>query len=107
MYNNQLKLCINIVYNHLLGHYMFIEASNPQRRGHRARLISPNVNVRHACLIFFYHMWGDDCDSLKVKFLTKGGYMDELTWEKKGSQGKRWIRAEINIPIGLSYQVNK
>jgi hypothetical protein len=88
-----------------LGHYMFLEASNPQREGHQARLISPEVNVRRACLVFFYHMWGSECGSLKVKFLTKGGYMDEFTWEREGNQGQRWIKAEVNVRIGLTYQV--
>ncbi|CAB3983523.1 A disintegrin and metallo ase with thrombospondin motifs 14 [Paramuricea clavata] len=87
------------------GHYMFMEASNPQREGHQARLISPEVNVRQACLVFFYHMWGNGCGSLKVKFLTKGGYMDEFTWERKGDQGQRWIKAEVNARIGLTYQI--
>ena len=89
----------------LLGHYMFIEASNPQREGHQAKLISPDVNVRQACLTFYYHMWGSELGSLKVKFLTKGGFMDELTWERSRDQGRRWIKAEVNVPIGLSYQV--
>ena len=84
---------------------MFIEASNPQREGHQAKLISPEVNVRQACLTFYYHMWGSELGSLKVKFLTKGGFMDELTWERSGDQGRRWIKAEVNVPIGLSYQV--
>ena len=82
-----------------------MEASNPRRPRHQGRLISPEVNEREACLTFFYHMWGRDSGSLKVKFLTKGGYMDENTWERNGDQGQRWIKAEVNIPIGLTYQV--
>ncbi len=86
---------------------MYTEASSPQREGHQARLISPEVNGRQACLTFFYHMWGSQSGSLKVMFLTKGGYMDEYTWERKGDQGQRWIKAEVNIRIGLTYQVMK
>ena len=33
--------------------------------------------------------------------------MDENTWERNGDQGQRWIKAEVNIPIGLTYQVTK
>ncbi|XP_028397063.1 A disintegrin and metalloproteinase with thrombospondin motifs 3-like isoform X2 [Dendronephthya gigantea] len=87
------------------GHYMFIEASNPQRQDHRARLISPEVNARQACLTFYYHMWGSDTGKLRVKFLTESGYMNQYAWSKIGDQGRKWTRAEVNIPIGLSYQI--
>lgn len=89
----------------LTGQYLYMESSAPRRQGHKARLVSPEVNVRRACLRFYYHMKGREIGSLAVKLLTKAGYMNDLNWEKKGQQGDRWIEAKVDITMGLSYKV--
>lgn len=86
------------------GHYLYIEASN-RKRNSKARLVSPETNVRRGCLTFYYHMLGSNIGKLRVKFLTKAGYMDESTWTMEGEQGNKWLEARVNISIGLSYKV--
>ncbi|XP_068722638.1 deleted in malignant brain tumors 1 protein-like [Montipora capricornis] len=106
------------LYDHTLGlggqgHYMYIEASSPRRRGDKARLISPRFmwkDVVNCTLRFYYHMLS------RWSFLSMGTLRvllkntitgDELgpLWYRTGNQGNQWLRA--NVPINTSWPVTQ
>jgi len=60
------------MYVHVLGHYMYIEASSPRHPGDIARLISPTYTGQGGCLEFWYSMFGADTGTLNVYFQTNG-----------------------------------
>ena len=54
------------------GHYLLAEGSGRYTYD-VARLDSPTVNVRgFMCLRFYYHMYGDDVEELRVCFCAVG-----------------------------------
>ena len=77
----------------LAGYYMYIEAS-PVRQGENAKLqVSVSGNGAAACLVFFYHMYGDAIGTLNVY----SG--NELVFIVSGNQGNYWIRAMKTIHL--------
>ncbi|CAH3183378.1 unnamed protein product, partial [Porites lobata] len=75
------------------GYYMYIEAS-PLRQGENAKLqVSVSGNGAAACLVFFYHMYGDAIGTLNVY---RG---NELVFIVSGNQGNYWIRARKTIHL--------
>ena len=50
------------------GHYAYIETSSPRKPNDTANLISPKLDQPKGvgCLIFWYHMYGADINSLAV-----------------------------------------
>ena len=75
----------------LAGYYMYIEASLV-RQGENAKLqVSVSGNGAAACLVFFYHMYGDAIGTLNVY----SG--NELVFIVSGNQGNYWIRARTTI----------
>ena len=75
----------------LAGYYMYIEASLV-RQGENAKLqVSVSGNGAAACLVFFYHMYGDAIGTLNVY----SG--NELVFIVSGNQGNYWIRARKTI----------
>ena len=55
---------------------------------------------------FFYHMYGQTVNSLKIIMIRKGS-QDTDVWEKKGDQGNKWIKGQINIQTVQAYQVSE
>ena len=72
---------------------MYIEAS-PVRQGENAKLqVSVSGDGAAACLVFFYHMYGDAIGTLNVYSGT------ELVFIVSGNQGNYWIRARKTIHL--------
>ena len=70
---------------------MYIEATS-RRQGDNATLqVSVSGNGAAACLVFYYHMYGDTIGTLNVY----SG--NELVFNVSGNQGKYWIRAREAI----------
>ena len=71
---------------------MYIETSSPRRQGDNAKLqVSVSGNGAAACLVFYYHMYGDTIETLNV-------YSGrELVFNISGNQGFYWIRAMKTI----------
>ncbi|XP_054754963.2 MAM and LDL-receptor class A domain-containing protein 1-like [Lytechinus pictus] len=96
-------------YKNASGHYVFIEASVPQRQGHVARLISPMIaghGGRPSCMIFYYHMYGSLMGDLNVHI--KNSTSDDIgdpVWSISGNRGDRWRAAEVIITTPYDYQV--
>ena len=71
---------------------MYIETSSPRQRGDNAKLqVSVSGNGTAACLVFYYHMYGDTIGTLNVY----SG--NELVFNVSANQGNYWIRARKTI----------
>ncbi|XP_071499310.1 MAM and LDL-receptor class A domain-containing protein 1-like [Diadema antillarum] len=89
------------------GHYMYMEASQPQRPGDRARLISPPLssNGQRICLHFYFYMKGRDMGALSVKWLTPTAPEKEI-YRAKTKLADRWQSAYVDISfVSDNYQV--
>ena len=89
------------------GFYVFVNT-----RGYpssRATLTSPTIpfNGTRAkkCLMFSYHMHGASVNYLDVHFSTVGNRRS--IWSRRGTQGDRWIYAEVQLDITKKTQVSK
>ncbi|XP_073248869.1 uncharacterized protein [Porites lutea] len=74
------------------GYYMYTETSSPRGQGDNAKLqVSVSGNGAAACLVFYYHMYGDTIGALKVY----SG--NDLVFNVFGNQGNYWIQARETI----------
>eukprot|EP00112_Aurelia_sp_Birch-Aquarium-sp1_P007924 Seg1865.11 transcript_id=Seg1865.11/GoldUCD/mRNA.D3Y31 product="A disintegrin and metalloproteinase with thrombospondin motifs 3" protein_id=Seg1865.11/GoldUCD/D3Y31 len=91
------------------GHYMYIEASSGEGnayrgQGHRARLMSPQINVPRVCFTFYYHMLGSHLGSLNVYKRVDGN--DISIWNQTKEQGDKWYKAEISIASEKAFEIH-
>lgn len=82
--------------------YAYIEASEPQQRNDRARLISPVLKARRACIDFWYHMYGAHTGWLRVMLKRT---IEQRLWYKLGNQKNEWHNARLYIFSYVPYQV--
>uniref|UniRef100_W5MXZ4 MAM and LDL receptor class A domain containing 1 n=1 Tax=Lepisosteus oculatus TaxID=7918 RepID=W5MXZ4_LEPOC len=93
------------------GHYLFIEASAPQKFKDTAVLLSHNfhpttLNEDNQCIFRFnYHMFGEHVYRLAVFKRTSTNTRGELLWEKYGEQGNMWLREILFITSSLPFQI--
>ena len=83
------------------GKYIYIETSSPRQPNDNAKIskqVSFGVN---SCVVFYYHMYGQNVEALRVKV---GG---SQVFELKGSQQNKWLKAEVRLPGSGSAQVGK
>ena len=79
-------------YYALAGYYMYTETSSPRGQGDNAKLqVSVSGNGAAACLVFYYHMYGDTIGALNVY----SG--NDLVFNVFGNQGNYWIQARETI----------
>ncbi|CAG5126615.1 unnamed protein product, partial [Candidula unifasciata] len=81
------------------GFFAFIDSSTPRRQYDNAILNSPVTSGEH-CFIFWYYMWGDHIWTLN---LYKGPSKQTLLWTRQGTQGKKWLQANIYIDSAYAY----
>ncbi|KAK2572947.1 A disintegrin and metalloproteinase with thrombospondin motifs 2, partial [Acropora cervicornis] len=84
------------------GVYAYIEASEPQQRNDRARLISPVLKARRACIDFWYHMYGAHTGWLRVMLKRT---IEQRLWYKLGNQKNEWHNARLYIFSYVPYQI--
>lgn len=89
------------------GFYMTILGDQSSSGGEVARLISPKFEPTTAssCLEFWYHMYGDDVESLNV-YLVEADYSElpeTPSWSQSGDQGNYWHRATFVFPTREEY----
>ena len=84
------------------GGYIYIEASEPQRRGDRALLMGMRM-CGTMCLQFYYSMNGRRMGTLNV-YKREGVKNDDLIWSMSGNQGNEWQEALVDMG-GACYQV--
>ena len=93
------------------GHYMYIEASSPRRKGEKARFVSETfapTSSRGRCVKFAFHMYGAAMGSLNVYIKTGAGNQSEtLIWSTSGNYGNSWFpTAQAPISSSKSYSVS-
>ncbi|KAI8498468.1 ADP-ribosylation factor-like protein 13B [Branchiostoma belcheri] len=89
-------------YDHTIGN-----ASDPQQRGHVARIISPYIlpSLTDTCMVtFFYHMFGYHIGALRVLVQTAGNGTRQQVWEQRSQVGDRWVEVEVNL---TSYKTSR
>ena len=79
------------------GKYLFIEASQPRKRGDRAQLVSPALTEDLHCLSFWYHMYGEETGSIRVRVKVGRTGRERILWEEKGEKPDKWFRAEVEV----------
>ena len=87
---------------------MYIETS-AHSRGSKARLISPAVTPNQQgqkCLKFWYHMYGQNVDSLNVYIQFGLSIPSSAYWNKKGTQGNSWKQQSLTITASKVFNVS-
>lgn len=87
------------------GVYAYIEASDPQKRNDRARLISPVVRAKRVCVDFWYHMYGTNMGWLLVIYRDPASKRERRLWYKSRNQHNEWHNERLAISSYLPYQV--
>ncbi|KAK3083765.1 hypothetical protein FSP39_002807 [Pinctada imbricata] len=79
------------------GHYMYTEASSPQKKDDKALLMSPFFTESSPlCLMFYYNMHGNHIGSLHVFIQTRDGHRP-TSFSIWGYSGTEWHLAQVNI----------
>ncbi|XP_071506663.1 MAM and LDL-receptor class A domain-containing protein 1-like [Diadema antillarum] len=92
------------------GYYMYIEASY-MSVGHTADMTSPVMAGTYdtntaACLVFFYHMYGDTIGTLEVYMRAASETnLGDPVWSMTGNRGDRWRGAEVDVTIDMDFVV--
>ncbi|KAL9984449.1 hypothetical protein ACROYT_G006741 [Oculina patagonica] len=87
------------------GYYAYIEASDPQKRNDRARLISPMVRAKKICIDFWYHMYGANMGWLRVIYKNPDSRRERRLWHKSRNQLNEWHNEKLTISSYLPYQI--
>ncbi|XP_076347182.1 MAM and LDL-receptor class A domain-containing protein 1-like [Tachypleus tridentatus] len=80
------------------GFYVFIN-SHDTKSDHIARLQSevfPPLNNESRCMIFWYHMYGDERRSLRVMVRTEN-QTEKTVWVLKGYHDKTWQKGRVSV----------
>jgi len=84
---------------------MYIEASSPRSKGHKAWLKSKTYKpTLGRCLSFWYHMYGSHIGSLNVLIYTNGSRSAPI-WTLSGNQGGYWRPARVTIRNSVAHSV--
>ena len=84
---------------HFIGKYSYIETSSPRRPGDNA-IMSRMVKLSgNSCLRFYYHMYGTDMGTLRVKLCNK------VLFQKSGNQGNTWKMHQGRLSGRGSFEV--
>ncbi|XP_022097777.1 MAM and LDL-receptor class A domain-containing protein 2-like [Acanthaster planci] len=83
---------------------MYTEATN-QRQGDVARLISPpfvpDQSTQTVCWRFYYHMFGDEMGTLRVKVFGD----PNILWSMSSNFGDQWFLGEVEHTSQTAYQM--
>lgn len=85
---------------------MYIEASSPRSKGHKAWLKSGTYEpTLGQCLSFWYHMYGQHVGELNVLLLQNGSRSAPI-WQLKGQQGNIWKPSKVTIKSPVKHNVS-
>lgn len=90
------------------GYYIYVETSN-RREGEKARIISPDslpiLANQTNCLLFYYHLYGDEIGELNVQLYLNGiGASQNPIWKRDKQHGNVWLKGHVTIPASNAYQ---
>ena len=84
---------------------MYIEASNPRSKGHKAWLKSAEYEpTLGRCLSFWYHMYGQHIGAFNVLIMQNTSRSAPI-WTLKGSQGYAWKPSRVTIKSSVKHNV--
>ncbi len=84
------------------GRYMYIE-NNPQLCGNNNKAILQSTcmqilsNPSGCDMSFYYHMYGDDIELLKLELSIDGGFRWIELFSAEGNQGNQWIKHTLSL----------
>ena len=87
---------------------MYIDASYPNAKGHKARLMSQDLmsSPSPKCLKFWFHLYGQSIGKLNVYVKTgPGNKSEDLMWTFGGNFGDQWLSAQTSIKSNKVFQV--
>ncbi|KAM4687798.1 MAM and LDL-receptor class A domain-containing protein 1 [Discoglossus pictus] len=90
------------------GHYLFIEASQPQFYRNQAILLSPKLAATEnkSCIFRLnYHMYGKQMYSLTVYKRYIRNTRGQLLWQAFGNKGNRWIKKVLQLNSSQPFQL--
>ncbi|XP_058153872.1 MAM and LDL-receptor class A domain-containing protein 1 isoform X2 [Dasypus novemcinctus] len=90
------------------GHYLYIEASEPQAFQSRAALLSPELAApgpRGCAFRLHYHMFGKHIYRLAVYQRVWRNSRGRLLWQLFGDQGNRWTRKQLSLAGSRPFQI--
>lgn len=88
------------------GFYMYIEASNPRSKGHKAWLKSAEYTPSLGrCLSFWYHMYGTHIHTLNV-LMYQNGSRSAPIWSLSGNQGYYWRPSRVTFRSSVRHSVS-
>ena len=88
-----------------IGYFLYIETSKPREPGDYAVLQSKLfLSSKERCLQFYYHMYGDHIETLRVTYSPAAVLSNDVTiWEKSQNQGNQWHLARVNLSSQLPH----
>ncbi len=87
---------------------MYIDASYPNAKGHKARLVSQDLQPTSSpkCLTFWFHHYGSAIGVLNVYVKTgPGNKSEELVWTFGGNFGDQWLNGRTSVQSNKPFQV--
>lgn len=90
---------------HVLGSYIYTEASSPRVKRDIARIFSPaNSATTGSCVKFYYHMYGNTMGTLNV-YTRIGNQLGNPIYSLSGNHGNTWSVVEVTVTSPSSWQV--
>ena len=80
------------------GYYLYF-TSHGHQAGDTARLVTPQIpsgGDHLSCLSFWYHLYGEDLDTVNLNMIRDG--VNNTLWTKFSTQGNIWKSAKVDIP---------
>ncbi|XP_035827615.1 MAM and LDL-receptor class A domain-containing protein 1 [Aplysia californica] len=79
------------------GHYLYLEASAPRRRGERVILSSERLPATNgSCFTFWYHMAGSGIGDLSI-VLSASPSQNTTLWKLSGAQNNAWLSGQVGV----------
>ncbi|PFX20640.1 MAM domain-containing glycosylphosphatidylinositol anchor protein 1, partial [Stylophora pistillata] len=69
-----------------------------------ARLISPYIGLKVACLKFWYHSYGDDAHMGQLQLIIKSDTGEKLVWSVNRDRGDIWVWRHATIVSKQPYR---
>lgn len=95
------------LFSHLFpspGFFVFVTSNYRLKPTHKARLISPPMqpHTRTSCVVFWYHMYGRDVETLNIYVRSIDGTLGNPKWTLSGDQGNYWHRQTFDIAASIA-----
>ena len=88
---------------------MYIEASQPRKRGDIARLWTPSLTPANGrCISFWYHMYGRNMGTLNVYAVRNSSniVLGNPVWTRTGPANNFWYDQLVELPNLPNYNVS-